>query len=96
MASRPFVAGKIYERLEWTEVCRLHPEQWVVLVDIEWSNGKGAELRSASLVAHAESRAAVLDAARSVLDRRSDEFACLYTTRDIYWSRPSGLPGGRL
>jgi hypothetical protein len=96
MASRPFVAGTIHDRLDWHEICRRYPDRWVILAGIEWPHGRSSELRSALVLAHASTRDAALDAARSVLHERIDEFACFFTTRYMFWSRPDGRPGGRL
>ena len=96
MVPRPFIAGKIHERLDWQEICRRYPDEWVILAGIEWPNGRSSELQSALVVAHASTRDAALDAARMALRERVDEFACLFTTRYIFWRRPNGRPGGRL
>jgi hypothetical protein len=94
MPSGSFITIPNDQRLGWQEICERYPEQWVVLVHIEWPNCRSAEFRSAAVVGHAESREAALDAARPKLDELRDEFACFFTKRYIFWRRPNGRPGG--
>ncbi len=86
----------MHTRLDWQEICRRYPDQWVILVGIEWPDSRSSELRSALVVAHAPDRGDALEAARLALRERVDELACLFTTREMYWARPDGRPGGRL
>jgi hypothetical protein len=94
MSATPFITVPRDERLSRQEICRRHPERWVVLAHIDWQSCSSAELRSAVVVSHAVTRNAALDAARPRLDELGDEFACFNTKRYIFWMRPSGLPGG--
>jgi hypothetical protein len=95
-ASSPFITIPKDERLEWQVICERYPEQWVVLVQIDWPNCRSAEFRSAVVVGHAATRDAALDAAQPRLDELRDEFACFFTKRYIFWMRPNGHPGGYL
>ena len=65
--------------LTWEEILARYPEQWVVLVNVDWGHREG-ELRSALVLAHGKNRDETL--------RRSDpiragyrEFAHRYTGR---------------
>ncbi|MEO8844401.1 MAG: hypothetical protein ABI591_06160 [Kofleriaceae bacterium] len=91
-ASSPFITIPKDERLEWQVICERYPEQWVVLVQIDWPNCRSAEFGSAVVVGHAATHDAALDAAQP----SRDEFACFFTKRYIFWMRPNGHPGGYL
>jgi hypothetical protein len=94
MQRRPFVVLIRVERLNWPEICRRHPDQWVVLADIAWRDSRTSALESAIVLGHGSTRDAAINTARRHLDQRSDEFACFYTKRYIFWMRPNGRPGG--
>lgn len=85
--------GRRGERLDWKTVCRLFPDQWVVLTSIDWMSSVGTEMTSAIVITHATSRETALEAALPVLRHHAGEFACVFTTRQIFLCRPSGLPG---
>lgn len=40
------------ERLTWDEICARYPNQWVVLVDLEFVDGMYSDLRSAMVAGH--------------------------------------------
>ena len=44
------------ENLTWDEICRRLPNQWVVLVDIDWVNETDFEFATAAVIAHHKHR----------------------------------------
>ena len=68
------------ERITWDEVCRRYPDEWVMLVDIDWVNETDFVFRSAIAVGHGPHRRDVFAQARALLDGYSG-FACYFTGR---------------
>ena len=48
----------------WDELMRAYPDQWVVVLDVDFLNGRNLEFRSARVVGHGAERAAALAHAR--------------------------------
>ena len=57
--------------------------------------GASTEIASAVVISHASLREEAFDTARATLRHYGGEFACLFTTREIFLCRPGGRPGGR-
>ncbi len=66
------------ERLTWTEICARHPDEWVLLVDVDWIDRVNYEFRSAVVLSHARGRREVFDRVRPLLPRYP-ELAHYYT-----------------
>ena len=84
-----------YDRLDWKQISCRFPDQWVVVTGIDWVSGSSTEIASAVVISRASSRDAAIEAARPALRMFGGEFACLFTTRWIFESRPDGRPSGR-
>ena len=64
------------EFLRWDEICRLYPDQWVALVEIEWVDDD--EIRVARVAGAGPRRADPLAQARA-LHTRYEEIGHFYT-----------------
>jgi hypothetical protein len=62
-------SSSISEPLTWEEICARHPEEWVVLVEVDWVNETDFEFRSARVAGHGKRRKDPLDQARPFRDR---------------------------
>jgi len=49
-------ASATSERLTWDQICNRFPDEWVVLVETDWTTGWGPELSTAVVVAHYKRR----------------------------------------
>ena len=65
------------ERLTWEEICARYPEEWVVLVDLDWINEDG-DFRTAVVLGHGKGRDASLCETRPTA-RGYQEYAHEYT-----------------
>ena len=59
----------ISEPLTWEEICKCYPDEWVVLVEVDWVNDTDFELRSARVVGHGKRRKDPIEQARPLRDR---------------------------
>ena len=59
----------ISERMTWSEICLRYPEEWVVLVEIDWVNDTDFDFRSARVAGHGTTRKAPLEQARPLQAR---------------------------
>ena len=66
------------ELLTWAEICARYPDQWVVLVDIEWVDEDDRDVRAARVAGHGKTRREPLIQAR-IAWSRPREIAHLYT-----------------
>lgn len=55
----------ISETLSWAEICRLYPDEWVCVVEIERETPNGIEIRSARVIGHGKTRKEPVDQSRS-------------------------------
>lgn len=55
--------------MTWREICDRYPDEWVVLVEIDWVNDTDFEFRSARVAGHGKRRKDPLDQARWLQDR---------------------------
>lgn len=68
------------ERLTWSEICRCFPDQWVVLVDADWTGDHNFEFGSAHVFAHRQSRGqATKDMGEAC--RSFENVGCFFTGR---------------
>ncbi len=65
------------ERLTWREICARYPDQWVVLVDLEFTDTMYSEVRSAVVAGHGGDEASFDMAAPHLM--RYQEIAHLHT-----------------
>ena len=47
---------QITEPLTWDEICERYPDQWVCLVEMDFTHPNGLEFRTARVVGHGKSR----------------------------------------
>jgi hypothetical protein len=60
------------ERLTWSEICARHPEEWVVLIDLDLVEDEAEPIRSAVVFDHHPGYGVALRRSRSQL--RDDEW----------------------
>jgi hypothetical protein len=72
------VATDNLERLTWDEICKLFPDEWVVLVDIDWGNDRDFEFGTATVIARYKRRR---DASPDIkaIRARNIEVGCFWT-----------------
>jgi hypothetical protein len=68
----------VTEPLTWKEICALYPDQWVVLVEVDWVNDTDLDFRSARVAGHGKTRKEPLVQARH-LQTRYPSMAHLFT-----------------
>jgi len=73
-----FAASEPSESLSWQEICRRYPDQWVALVEIDWTEED--EIRGARVAGHGPRRADPLLQARH-LHSRYQEIGHFFTGR---------------
>jgi len=64
MSAAETIAPTISETLSWAEICRLYPDEWVCIVEIERETPNGIEIRSARVIGHGKTRKEPFDQAR--------------------------------
>lgn len=57
------------EPLTWEQIRERYPDQWVVLVEMDWLHDKGFEFRTARVAAHGKTRGEPLEQARPLRSR---------------------------
>ena len=63
------VEPTISEPMTWTQICERYPDQWVVLVEVDWVNDTDFDFRSARVAGHGDTRREPLAQARPLRDR---------------------------
>ena len=66
------------ERLTWDEICRRFPDEWVVLVDIDWVNDTDFEFGAAVVIARYRRRKDASPDIKAVR-ARNVEVGCFWT-----------------
>ncbi len=56
MSAAERLAPPITEPLSWAEICELHPDAWVCLVEMEREAASGAAIRSARIIGHGKTQ----------------------------------------
>ena len=92
MSVRPAATTNAH-RATWDEICARYPDEWVVLVDVDWIDEDG-EFRSAAVFDHGKNRDETLRRADPVKSGYR-EFAHTYTG-DVRAPRSSNLQPGNL
>jgi hypothetical protein len=73
-------ASSVSEPLTWDDICARYPDQWVVLVEVDWVNETDLEFRSARVAGHGKTRKEPLVQARPLQDHYPS-MAHLFTGR---------------
>ena len=68
------------EPLTWQEICARYPNEWVVLVEVDWIDEDDKDFRFARVAGHGKTRREPLVQARSVWPRYG-EIAHFFTGR---------------
>jgi len=55
------------ERLTWSEICQRYPDEWVVLVEIEWFDDDNLEFGRAVVLGHAKNSKEVMRQTKPLL-----------------------------
>lgn len=66
------------ERLTWPEICRRHPDEWVMLVDLD-DDEDDLAIRSAVVIGHGPSRKELYAATRERLAASHTTSTCRFT-----------------
>jgi hypothetical protein len=59
------LATGISEPLSWAQICKLHPDQWVCLVEIEHAAIGALEIQRARVVGHGTTKREPIEQAKS-------------------------------
>jgi len=78
MSAAKVLAPEISEPLTWAEICARHPDEWVCLVEIDFTHPNGLEFRTARVIGHGKIRSAPIDQART-WRRQYEEIGHFYT-----------------
>lgn len=70
-------AAHVSDPASWDEICRRFPDQWIVLVELDWTDDRGGEIRTAFVAGHGTKREALV-AARPLL-ALFDKLGCFHT-----------------
>lgn len=68
------------ERLTWDEIGSRYPDEWVMMVDVDWVNEDDPDFRTAIVVGHGKTRREVSLSTREAMRAFSDG-ACMFTGR---------------
>ena len=63
MSAAEVLAPEISPPLTWGEICARYPDEWVCLVEIDFTHPSGLEFRSARVIGHGKTRRAPFDQA---------------------------------
>jgi hypothetical protein len=63
MNAAEVLAPAISEPLKWAEICARHPDEWVCLVEIDFTHPNGLEFQTARVIGHGRTRRAPFDQA---------------------------------
>jgi hypothetical protein len=63
------LAADLSEPLTWRQICERYPDEWVVLVEIDWVNETDFDFRTARIAGHGKRRIDPLIQARPLWDR---------------------------
>ena len=78
MSEASSLTPKISEPLTWEEICLRYPDEWVVLVEVDWLNDTDLDFRSARVAGHGKTRKEPLVQARP-LQAQYSTMAHLFT-----------------
>ena len=78
------------ERLTWDEICRRHPDRWVVLAKIARVNDTDFDFSTADVIGAFEKRKDASPAVKALLAR--DHVAACYWTGEIRGASPRFVP----
>ena len=66
------------ERLTWAEIQRRFPDEWVVLVDTDWTNGQDFDFGTALVVGHRKRRKDASTLVKAAFESHQD-VGCFWT-----------------
>lgn len=69
MNAKAHATSEVSEPLTWKEICERYPEEWVVLVEVDWHNDTDLDFRSARVAGHGKTRKEPLVQARPLSER---------------------------
>jgi len=78
MRAAELLAPEVSEPLTWTEICGRYPDEWVCLVEIDFTHPNGLEFRSARVIGHGKTQNESLDRATTSFPQY-DEIGHFYT-----------------
>ena len=52
------------ERLTWKQICKRHPDEWVMLIEVDWVNDTDFDFETAVVVGHSRIRREALFGSR--------------------------------
>jgi hypothetical protein len=84
------------ERLSWAQICARHPDQWVVLINVEYQDGDedNGDLVAAEVIGHDKTRGGSFREADPILDGEDiRRFSHLFTGKIV---APPGFAVGRM
>lgn len=62
----PLITRPNAERMTWEQICQKYPEEWVILIDVDWINDTDLELRAAVVIDHSKRYGEALRRTRDV------------------------------
>jgi hypothetical protein len=80
-------AATVSEPLTWKQICDRYPDEWVVLVEVDWLNDTDFDFRTARVAGHGKTRKEPLEQARP-LREKYDAMGHFFTGR----IRSPGVP----
>jgi hypothetical protein len=69
LEEQPRIEPALSEPLTWQEICARYPNEWVVLVEVDWIDEDDKDFRSARVAGHGKTRREPLVQARSMWPR---------------------------
>jgi hypothetical protein len=87
MSAAEVLAPEISEPLTWDAICARHPDEWVCLVEIDFTHPNGLEFRTARVIGHGNTRRAPFDQAKA-WRAQYEEIGHFYTGRAEQPLRP--------
>ena len=63
------VSPALSEPMTWHEICERYPDEWVVLVEVDWVSDTDFDFRSARVAGHGKTRKEPLEQARPLQSR---------------------------
>ena len=62
-------AAHVSEPMTWKQICERYPDEWVVLVEVDWVNDTDFEFQTARVAGHGKTRKEPLIRARPLRDK---------------------------
>jgi len=71
-------AAENTERLTWDQICSRFPDEWVVLVETDWTHERGIENSTAIVIGHYKRRKEASSHIKAAFETYS-QIGCLWT-----------------